>query len=120
MDPDKLQQLAFDLSSRSLFVTIEPVFKKTLKLTLSGSLSMETVVAFTDRLEELLQGDYTSLLIDMQQVNYVSAFGINLLVSMKKTADAHGGNMSMLNTPQPTRDTIELLGLSSYLAPPTN
>jgi anti-sigma B factor antagonist len=112
----ELRQIALDLSSRALYVKAEPVFENTLKLSFSGTLSLNTVNPLSERLEDLLQGSYTNLLVDMTHVEYVSSTGIGLLMNLRRHQKAKGGKMVMLNASQTTKDIIKLLGFSTVLS----
>lgn len=86
--------------------------KKGAVLQLKGNLSIYEVTGIREELLAAL-AKQKSITVDLQQVEEWDVAGLQLLVSMRKSATDSGVSLSFANPPQQLCDTLPLLGLAS-------
>ncbi|HUJ23607.1 MAG TPA: STAS domain-containing protein [Bryobacteraceae bacterium] len=76
-------------------------------LDLKGRLTVgDEVSKFRDRLQKLIESGYRSLILNMEQVDYIDSTGLGALVMCYTTLQRAGGKIRLLNL---SRRSIELL-----------
>jgi anti-sigma B factor antagonist len=81
-------------------------------LIVDGIVNSETSPQFNSILNERLdQNEHKNLVIDLQDVTYMSSAGLRALVSALKRARAEGGNVCLAALSMRVREVMELAGL---------
>ena len=87
-------------------------FKNKLTVELDGKLDANTAPELEEKLTpELKETGY--LIIDMQNLKYISSAGLRVLVWAVQTLDEHGGTMTIKNVSDEIKKVFELTGLIS-------
>lgn len=81
------------------------------RLTISVNGRVDTVTA--PELEAGLKfGDATSVVIDLENVPYMSSAGLRLLLTAHKTMLGRGGELLIANVQPPVREVFDITGFS--------
>ena len=84
------------------------------KLTISVSGRVDTVTA--PELEAGLKfGDATCVVIDLENVPYMSSAGLRLLLTAHKTMVASGGELQIANVQPSVKEVLDITGFSDIL-----
>ena len=84
------------------------------KLTIAVSGRIDTVTA--PELEaELKFGDATCVVIDLENVPYMSSAGLRLLLTAHKTMLASGGELQIANVQPSVKEVLDITGFSDIL-----
>lgn len=84
------------------------------KLTISVSGRVDTVTA--PELEAGLKfGDATCVVIDLENVPYMSSAGLRLLLTAHKTMIASGGELQIANVQPSVKEVLDITGFSDIL-----
>lgn len=84
----------------SLDITIHPLGNNTQRLALGGRLDTHTYQQLDDALVPLLDSTLTSLVLDLEALEYISSAGIRSVFKARKQLAARNGRVLVVN-PQP-------------------
>lgn len=84
----------------SLDITIHPPGNNTQRLALGGRLDTHTYQQLDDALVPLLDSTLTSLVLDLEALEYISSAGIRSVFKARKQLAARNGRVLVVN-PQP-------------------
>ena len=82
----------------------------TLTLQLSGRLDTDTAAQLDDEIAAL-PDMITSLVMDMDDLEYVASSGLRVLLMATKTMRSRGGECTMVNVPDLIVEVFEMTGL---------
>ncbi len=83
-------------------------------MTISVSGRVDTVTA--PELEAGLKfGDATKVVLDLQNVPYMSSAGLRLLLTAHKTMMGNGGELTIANVQPSVREVLDITGFSNIL-----
>lgn len=68
-------------------------------ITLRGSLDTETYPNLRAKAQKYLDQSVKAMLLDLQQLDYISSMGISCLLEIRKGMEAAGGRLMMANVP---------------------
>lgn len=85
----------------------------TLSVAVSGRIDTSTAPEFEQGIKPYLDG-ITELILDFQDVNYVSSAGLRALLSLQKIMMARGG-MKLINVNEAVCDVFEVTGFDEIL-----
>lgn len=91
-----------DLPRRSVVVT--------------GSVDAGSAAVFRARIAEAARGGLYPLTIDLSAVELLGSAGVRVLFEIQEAFAAHGTRLSLLASPGPARDVLELVGLDGLIA----
>jgi len=84
---------------------------------LTGRLDIETVPEAKEYLEKLVERHKgIQIILDMAELNYISSFGLSLLIGILKEARRSGGNMVLARPKQFVVQVIDVANLTPLLA----
>lgn len=79
---------------------------------LSGFLDAHTVNSFEGRLEDLLEEGRCKMVIDLQDLNYISSAGIGALMAMTQKLRNNGGDLILFRPNEKVYKILDLLGFT--------
>lgn len=74
-----------------------------------GGLNSDTALGFERRLEEVIALQPRLIVLDMEQLSYISSAGIRVLLKAKKDMKAIGGKVSFMNLQPPIRKVFDII-----------
>ena len=79
---------------------------------LSGFLDAHTVGSFENRLEEILKGGQTKVVIDLHGLTYISSAGIGALMALTQRLRKKKGDLVLLRPNDKVFKILDLLGFT--------
>jgi anti-sigma B factor antagonist len=79
----------------------------------SGRVDSLTAPRLGEALKAVFQNEKYNVIINLQQVNYVSSAGLRVLIDAQKICKPHGGQVTLLGVPQRILETLDLAGLTT-------
>lgn len=86
-----------------------------LVIEITGRLDTAAANKFNDRLSELLKDDITSLVMDMENCDYVASSGLRAILSSQMEMTKKGGSMVVKNVCEGVMEVFEMTGFASIL-----
>jgi len=83
---------------------------------LSGYIDTYNTKYFNDQIDKVLSAGYIKLVLDCNQLNYMSSTGIGAMTGIMKTLKTRGGEIILVNIQPKVMDVFQLLGFSSFFA----
>ena len=87
--------------------------KDILLLHLSGSIDAHTYEELEERLESIFSEDTYKIVLDMEQIDYISSAGIGVLVGGQSRAKAASGELVLLKLQDVVQEVFHALGVLS-------
>jgi len=84
-------------------------------LHLHGVLDANTFEQFSNTVEELMSSGKYRLLLDLQDVDYMSSSGAGVIITSLPKAQANNGNIVLLNPTDKVHQVLMLLGLTDVV-----
>lgn len=81
----------------------------------AGQLDHLTSPVFDARLRELLEAGHTRLVLDLEQVSYVSSMGLRSFALVAKQVAALRGVLVLASVRRPVQEILEIVGLNRTL-----
>lgn len=79
-----------------------------------GELDSMTSPAFESELREHLPG-ITSLIVDFEQVSYISSAGLRVFLAVEKTLESQGAEMKIIHVHAYIMEVFELVGFTDII-----
>lgn len=79
---------------------------------ISGFLDAHTVTNFETKMDELVNVGKIKVVIDMQQLNYISSAGIGAIMGLTQRLRKLGGDLVLLNPSEKVFKILDLLGFT--------
>jgi len=76
-----------------------------------GTINSETAPQFEQALEERLDKGTSNLILDLEQVDYMSSAGLRAMVAAYKRAKSQGGTLVLAAPSDRVREVLDLGGL---------
>jgi len=92
-----------------LFVSVHPKASGAYAVTLSGEINGRTFSILEEKLDQLLQEKPTLIVLDMEEVTYLSSVGIRVILKTKKALAAHTGKLVFMNLQPQVRKVFEII-----------
>lgn len=86
-----------------------------LVLTLAGKLDTVTTPGFEQKVRELIDGGTQRMVVDLEQLDYVSSAGLRGLLLLSKLLNARGGRACVANIKGNVRSVFEMSAFASIL-----
>ncbi|MGD0092982.1 MAG: STAS domain-containing protein [Planctomycetota bacterium] len=83
-------------------------------LRLAGYLDAYTFEHLEETIADLFAKGHYKLLVDLQNVEYISSAGAGVFVGTLSEAHEHSGNIVLMNPTANVREVFELLGLTQF------
>jgi anti-sigma B factor antagonist len=78
---------------------------------IKGRIDSFTAPLLSDTLSDLTQQNIFNIILDMNEVNYISSAGLRVLIDIQKTCKKYNqGEVVLTNIPQRVYETLELAG----------
>ncbi len=85
-------------------------------LTIAGRLDAESAGALESEFEEIIRSGPHTVLLDMQQIEYISSAGIRILIKSHKSLKSLEGRLSIVAASPMVREVLDLTGLNHLSA----
>ncbi len=82
---------------------------------LGGALDTGTAPDAGKKLDELIEGGATKVVVDMTHVDYVSSAGLRVLLASAKRLRKAGGNLAVCGLNETVQEVFDMSGFSSIL-----
>jgi len=76
-----------------------------------GGLNADTAEQFTDSVEKLLDAGVHRMIIDCDQLKYISSRGVSTLLTLHRRMEKHGGDVRLARAKGVVAQAIHTLGL---------
>lgn len=83
-------------------------------LSVSGEVDLYNVSELKRALFELTEGNFTNVVVDMKNVNYMDSSGIGALVAGQKKMKAHQGSFALMNINDDILNILKLATLDKF------
>jgi len=81
-------------------------------ISLKGMLDAYSYEPFERALNNLLENQHYKIVVDLTNLDYISSYGMGLLIGALGTVQQNRGNIILLNPKTPVKDIVELLGMN--------
>ncbi len=81
---------------------------------LSGRLDVRSTPDVLDLLENLIEENALSIVIDMEDVDFISSYGVGVLVSTSKSLEEKNGKLKLACLSKSIMEPFEATGLIAY------
>lgn len=82
---------------------------------LEGNLDTNTSSQAQDRLNQLIEGGASKILVNFADVDFVSSAGLRILLATAKKLTGSGGNLRISNLNETVAEVFEISGFSTIL-----
>ena len=93
-------------------ITVKPL-KQVDIVKVSGRIDSATAPEFENTLKGLLDRGRRKIVIDCQNLEYVSSAGLRAMLAALKSAKSNGGNVVLAQANDRVRDTLALVGFQT-------
>ena len=87
-----------------------------LVLAADGGLNRQTSEQFIESIEKLIDAGLTKLIVDCERVDFISSYGLGVLVRLHRRMKRHGGDVKICNLRGVLVQVLEVTRLSTLLA----
>lgn len=84
-------------------------------VTFAGALDTKTAPLAEQRIDALLAGGATNLVIDFEPLSFISSAGLGVVLATAKRLRATGGNLHLYGLNEAVRQVFDLSGFSMIL-----
>ena len=99
------------------------VHEETIKMALvrlEGSLDTSTYLSLERKVDQVLQGDLSVMVFDLQRVDYISSAGVRVILKAQKVLKKRNGKISLIHLQPQVKKTLDFINaLPSLSALPT-
>ena len=81
-----------------------------------GHLDTNTAPDAQARLDELVAGGKTNILVDFSDLEYISSAGLRVLLATGKRLGSSGGNLRLCNLNETVREVFDMSGFSTIFS----
>jgi len=81
-----------------------------------GSLDAHTVPSFETKMNKLINEGNTNLLIDAENINYISSAGLGVFMSILDTVEEKGGSLSVLKATDQFTKVFAMMGFDDLFS----
>ncbi len=92
------------------------VEKGVLILTADGGLNASTADRFVTDLEHLIESGSTKIIVDCSQLDYISSYGISVLMRLHRKMQRHGGDVRLASVKGMMVKALSLARVDQILA----
>lgn len=93
-------------------ITVKPL-KQVDIIKVSGRIDSATAPEFENALKGLLDRGRKKIVIDCQNLEYISSAGLRAMLAALKSAKSNGGNVVLAQANERVRDTLALVGFQT-------
>ena len=84
-------------------------------LAIRGEIDLDTVKTLKERLNQLIDGGASKVLVNFADVDFVSSAGLRILLATAKKLSGSGGNLRISNLNETVSEVFEISGFSTIL-----
>jgi anti-sigma B factor antagonist len=92
------------------------VNKNVLILAVDGGLNASTAEQFVGEIERVIDAGITRIVVDCSSLDYISSYGVSLLLRLHKKMAHHGGDVKLACIKSPVIKILALLRLDRILS----
>src|SRR5205809_7212232 len=85
-------------------------------LSADGGLNAETAAPFVQQLEALVDAGMTKIIVDCGRLDYISSYGIGVLVRLHKKLAKHGGDVKVAAPKSMVLGALTMMRMGEVLA----
>lgn len=82
-------------------------------VTVTGKMDALTAPAYQERLNELIAGGTTSVVVDFDELDYISSAGLRGILATAKVLKGKGGQVCFANVKGTVKEVFEMSGFGS-------
>lgn len=82
---------------------------------MAGRLDSQTAGVSGDRMTEIVRGDHKKIVLNLQNLEYVSSAGLRIILRASKLLQGLGGEFRICNATGLVREVLDSAGFSSLL-----
>jgi len=97
-------------------VTSESLREGPVLIKASGRLDAATVAVFEQTLQQLLDEEQYRLIVNLNNVNYISSSGLRALITARRRAIGQGGEIFLCCMSPRVRQVFDMIGFSSVFS----
>jgi len=86
-----------------------------LVVTVTGKLDTVTAPQYEQKIREIIDGGNLRIVVDFDQLDYISSAGLRVLLLMSKLLKAKGGKACLANVKGNVRSVFEMSGFTAIL-----
>lgn len=101
--------------SETLSIKVSDLSEQVVELSIAGTLDWSNFAQAEAAIEEIFGRQRYNIVVNLEQVSYISSAGFGIFISSLDTAINNGGKIIFAATPGPIKDVFDILGLSSIL-----
>jgi len=90
--------------------------RSVLILSADGGLNAETAATFVQQLESLVDAGVKQIIVDCSRLDYISSYGIGVLVRLHTKLARHGGDVKIAGAQSFVLNALNVMRLSRLLA----
>lgn len=94
-------------------INIKP-YRRVAMVTINGRVDSASASIFEETLQGLIREGNRNLILDMQDVGFLSSSGLRVLVTIQKRVRELGGDVSLAQPSTRTRESLEIAGLEGF------
>ena len=84
-----------------------------LVLAADGGLNADTAESFVKQLETLVEAGVNKIIIDCSSLQYISSYGIGVLVRLHQKLAKHGGDVKVAGAPSMVLQTLNIMRMGT-------
>ena len=86
-------------------------YRRVAVISVSGRIDTSTSTKFEETINDLIDKGHFNLVMDFNEVDFLSSSGLRILVTTRKKLREMGGDVVLANPSQRAADSVEIAGL---------
>ena len=86
-------------------------YRRVAVISVSGRIDTSTSTQFEETINDLIDKGHFNLVMDFNEVDFLSSSGLRILVTTRKKLREMGGDVVLANPSQRAADSVEIAGL---------
>jgi anti-sigma B factor antagonist len=86
-------------------------YRRVAVISVSGRIDTSTSTQFEETINDLIDNGHFNLVMDFNEVDFLSSSGLRILVTTRKKLREMGGDVVLANPSQRAADSVEIAGL---------
>lgn len=86
-------------------------YRRVAVVSVSGRIDTSTSMQFEETINDLIDKGHFNLVMDFNEVDFLSSSGLRILVTTRKRLREMGGDIVLANPSQRSADSVEIAGL---------
>jgi anti-sigma B factor antagonist len=95
-------------------------YRRVAVVSVSGRIDTSTSTQFEEVIKDLIDNGHFNLVLDFNDVDFLSSSGLRIMVTTRKKLREMGGDVVLANPSQRAADSVEIAGLDKLFQSYTN